>query len=193
MTIVRTSAPTELPVTLDQIKAHLNIDESDNADHALLTDYCFAAVAWVENETRRRLMAQTYDLFLDGFPRGRTLELPPPLVPVTSVGGVYYTPEGGAEATFAAANYTVDTAGDYGRVVLKSSASWPSDVLETANGVRVDVTVGATDRATVEDGLRVAVLQLIARMYELRNAVAVGAFVELPLGTRNLLAQYYAF
>jgi len=60
--------PVYYPLVLDQVKAHLNIDYTN--DDAYLQTLIAVATAKAEQITRRRLITQTWKLFLDQWPSG---------------------------------------------------------------------------------------------------------------------------
>jgi hypothetical protein len=96
--------------------------------------------------------------------------------------GVFYLDSAGVEQTFNAANYTVDTANEPGRVVLKSSASWPT-LPEIANAVRVRFRAGYLDQtvspavANVPASTKAAIKLMIGDLYANRESVVLGQSV----------------
>lgn len=189
MALTLVSNPAEEPVTLIEAKAHLRVDVAD--DDALIAGLIVAARQHVEQFTRRVLVTQTWDLFLDEWPEGNCLVLPlPHLVSVT---GVYYTPDGGVEQTFGAGSYLVDAASEPGRVVLKTTAAWPGDSLQPVNGVRVRFVAGYGGRAAVPSGIKQAIKLIVGDLYENRENTVVGQGIsmgKLPMGVEWLLWPY---
>ena len=58
---------TEEPVSLDEQKAHLRLDTAD--DDAYLAGCITAARVWVEGQTKRAILPQTWDYTIDcGWP-----------------------------------------------------------------------------------------------------------------------------
>lgn len=179
------TAPADEPVALDDAKLHLRVDIDDDDD--LIEALIIAAREYVEAITRRALITQTWDLYLDEFPAGESLALPYPAL--QSVTGVYYTPDGESEQTFSADDYEVDTVSTPGRIVLASDASWPGDTLTETNGVRVRFIAGyGDDAADVPQAIRQAMLMLIGHWYENREAtVGVGSMQTVPFAVEALL------
>ena len=178
-----TTPPTEEPVTLAEIKDHLRV--SGTAEDSLLTLYAQMAREAVEDETWRALMPQTWMLYLPGWPANGVIELPrPPLVSVTSI---KYTDEDGVEATLAASNYRVDTAREPGRVVLAPNGEWPSDVLDSVNGVAVEFVAGYADASAVPVTAKAAILLQIGEIYANREAVIVGSTPQVSPAVARLI------
>lgn len=185
------TAPADEPVSLSEAKLHCRVDHAD--EDGYLQDLIVAAREHVEQVVlNRALITQTWELFLDCFPSGREIRLPLP--PLQSVTGVYYTPFGGAEQTFGAANYVVDTVSEPGRIVLQRDASWPGKDLAVVNGVRIEFVAGYGDDADDVPGpVRRALLLLIGDLYEHREetvAVVGIQLQQLPFGMAPLLQSY---
>lgn len=160
--------PDELPLTLADVKSYLRIPGDDVAEDDDLNELLAFASEWVAEETGLAIGEGIYRLTLDRFPcEERKISLPKP--PLISVETVKYL-SGGSLATFAASNYTVDTTGKPGRIVLKSSASWPVTD-DVANAVQIDFTAGYVDAPY---RVRQAIRWMVAHAWENREPVNVG-------------------
>lgn len=180
----RTTAPTEQPVLLEELKDHLRVDGSD--DDAYLHSLIYAATEYVEGVVGRSMVTQTWTLGLDSFPVGNTIWLyKPPLVSVTSL---KYTNSAGDQTTFSSDNYHVDTLSEPGRIVLKHNVSWPSATLQTANAVEI-IYVAGSARNLVPEKLRHAVKFLAAHWYENRETVTDAKLSDAPLAVESLIAS----
>jgi len=166
------TAPAAEPVSIDEFKSHGRIDIAD--EDTLIAAYIKAARRQVEKIARRALVTQTWDLYLDKFPKESTLKIPrPPLQSVTSI--KYYDPDD-SESTFPASSYVVDAVTEPGRVVLKSGETWPSDTLRVVNGMIVRFVAGFGLVADVPDEYKQAIKLLVSHWYENREPmVATGA------------------
>ncbi len=190
---VRITDATSEPVTLAEAQAWLRVDSQDDASEisALIT----TARQIVEDFTGQALLTQTWRLVASEWPSGsfsgveNVIRLPrSPLASVTSV--KYYPENGGAQATFAAANYHVVTVITPGIVVLADNASWP-DLAVRPDAVEVNFTAGVATAAEISPGLKHAVLLVLSHLYELRSPVNVGNIVnELPFSLRHLLESH---
>lgn len=181
------TAPTQEPVDVEEAKDHLRVTNDDEI--ALITGLVSAARKDLERWTGRLFITQTWDLILDGFPHVRHIQVPRP--PLQSIVSVTYVPDGGVSTTFAASNYNVDTSGDPGRVVLKREQDWPTDILESANGVTVQFKGGYGDNPEdVPEPIRHAILVHLATLFEHREAVVAGGSVSHLPTVDRLLKPY---
>ena len=92
------TAATENPVSIDEAKLHLKLDD-ETADDSLVNGLIDACVEQAEAFLGRALCSQTWDLVLDGFPANRIELSLPPLQSVTSI---KYRDTAYAEQTLAA-------------------------------------------------------------------------------------------
>jgi uncharacterized phiE125 gp8 family phage protein len=161
------AAPTTLPVTLDEVKAHLRIDDDQVTEDALLFGLIHAAVEYAETFTRRALITQTWDLKMDRFPCGPIVL---PKAPLQSVSSITYTDSNGDSQTWGSSNYIVDTASKPGMVHTAYQVSWPV-ARDIVNAVTVRFVAGyGTTLASVPESIRLAMLLMIAHWYENREA-----------------------
>lgn len=188
VTRVLATAPAKEPLELKEAMTHLRVDGLEEA--ALVRGLIQAAREYAETFTGRALITQTWDLWMDCWPRGVVLELPrPPLQSVTWI--KYFDIEGG-EHTVDANTYLVDTANRPGRVRLRSGKGWPSATLREMAGVNVRFVAGyGDDPASVPQMIRQAMLVMIGDLYENREASIVGTIVaKATYATDNLLWPY---
>lgn len=189
MKLTLVTAPTAEPISVTEAKSHLRVDIS--ADDTLIGTYITAARQYAEQHLWRALVTQTWDLVLDYWPMGSRIEIPwPPLQSVTSV---TYTDDNGDTSTYSSANYIVDTYGEPGGIVLKSTASWPSATLQEVNAVKVRFVAGYGAASAVPEPIKSAIKLLVGTLYENREDVqnAPGIVVtSLPFGVQSLLMPY---
>lgn len=177
------TAPTNEPVSVGQLKDHSRIDWS--VEDALIDGYVAAARLQIEDELKRALITQTWDLYLDGW---SSFPLVFPLGNLQSVTSIKYYDEDDSEATYSSSNYQVST-GDPGRVTLKTSSTLPSTTLRPMDGVIIRFVCGYGDAASdVPAPIRAAIQLRAATLYENRESLTVGV-VMTPLGdtVQNLL------
>lgn len=139
-------------------------DETDyTRDDDNLTDLIIAARNYAEGYQNRPLITQTWQLYLDEWPRHKkTIELKPGLQSVTSV---KYTSPDGTEATFSADSYEVDAKSIVGKIVLKKGVLWPTVELKAANGICIEFVCGYGDADAVPDLTKRAMLKWIVYQY----------------------------
>ena len=173
--LVRTVAPTELPLSLDELRSHLRIDGT-NSDADIMS-YARAAIDYLDGPTgvlNRALCTQTLQLKLHDFPRRDWFDLP--MVPLQSVSSITYLDSNGVTQTFAAGDYRVLNANDrtyYGRVELGYGETWPT-TRSVQQAVTVTYIAGFGARNDVPEELRHVVRLLAGHFYEQRDAVAIG-------------------
>jgi uncharacterized phiE125 gp8 family phage protein len=187
MALKLVTAPTELPVTLTEAKAHLRVDHGD--EDALIELYLNAAVSHLDSYSGilgRCMVSQTWALSYDTFPDG-AMQIPlGNLISVTSV--EYADPDSGVMTTWSSVNYDVDTQDINGWI--KPVDDWPTH-METMNAVKVTFVAGYGAASAVPAALKSAILLLVGHWYTNREAVMVGESVaELPLAVSALVAPF---
>lgn len=131
-----TTAPAHEPVSLEQAKRHLRID--DTASDSLLRSYLRAARLLGEDYTGRAFLWQTIEAKMSGFPVA--FQLPrPPLIAVRSIS---YVDTAGTTQTVDSSVYDVDTTSEPGKVLLAYDEDWPSDLRAHHHDVTVTYIAG---------------------------------------------------
>lgn len=162
----RETAPASLAVSLAELKKHVH-ELSDDFDD-LLTAILEAAISHVEGVLGRSLVTQTWQLYLDCFPRRSTIKLP--MGPVASVTSIKYTPSDGTEQTFDSEKYVVWAAND--SLSLKLGSSWPGVIVEPGSVV-IEYDAGG-DAADVDEAEKLLIKLLAAHWYRTPEAVVTG-------------------
>lgn len=161
---------------------------TNTTDDPELTDFLKAAREACETYQGRAFITQTWDLFLDCWPEGDQIRLPRP--PLQSVTSIVYTDADGDETTFSSASYIVDTASKPGRIVLKSTAVWPSVTLQAVKGIRVRYIAGYGAASAVPFKAKLAIKQTVAHYYANREPVNIGNIVtDIPEIGKVLLSD----
>lgn len=173
---------TELPVSLDEAKAHLRVDGTD--DDLLITAYLGAAVRMAEQATVRALMTQTWLLSLDAFPS--VLELT--RTPVVSITSLVYDDITGTPQTWANTNYTLNNADyyDVAKITPAFGKAWPA-IRNQVNAVRVTYVAGFTNAAAVPENIKSWIKLAVGSMYENRAAEVLEKGAVLTLGFADRL------
>lgn len=162
------TAPAGLPVTLAEAKEHMRVTFSEDDD--LITIYLNSAIALVEQILQRKLISQTWKMFLDSWP-GQIKVLFGDLQSVTHI---KYTDTDETETTFADTNYDVDVNSIPGRILLKEAKTWPTVTLNATNPVEIQFVTGYGDASTdIPPDIRGAILLTVAHFYENREPVLV--------------------
>lgn len=198
MGLIQTTPPAIEPLTLDQAKDHLRVDQDVNDDDAIIASLIVAAREYAEAYTHRALITQEWQLTLDEFPRAhhyaermpREFRLPKPKL--QSVGSITYVDDSDVTQTLDPALYIVDATSVTGRIALVRHACWPW-AWRQANSVTVPFTCGYGDTADdVPAAIKQAMLLSIGSWYENRESVIVSVgrslVAEVPFTVDALLS-----
>ncbi|OPY74918.1 MAG: Phage gp6-like head-tail connector protein [Syntrophorhabdus sp. PtaU1.Bin153] len=159
----------------------------------LLNGIIYAAREHVENVTRRALLTQTWDYYLDEWPDEDYIRIP--FGNLQSVTSVSYKDEDGTETTLTATtDYLVETNGDQcGRIVLPYGVSWPSGTLYPSNPIKIRFIAGWTTAALVPYPIKAATKMICADLYENRERQIVNLSTQTYQENKTvsaLLANY---
>jgi uncharacterized phiE125 gp8 family phage protein len=166
MTVKRTVEPTELPVTMDEVKGHMNVTHTE--DDGKIAGYLAAVVDGLdgpEGLLGRALITQTLEYTLDSFPR-RPIDLP--LAPMQSVSSITYIDTNGDSQTLAAATYRVLNADNpmrRGRIELAYGSTWPS-TRRIEQAVTVTYVAGFGARNAVPEHIRLLIMYGVKAHYD---------------------------
>lgn len=170
------TAATALPVTLDDVKAHMNVSHA--SDDGLIDSYIRAATTLLEARTNRCFVTQTRKCVMNNFDdsryvHGRKIYLP--RSPVKSVSSVtYVNSSAGTTSTLPSSDYVVSTGDKPGWIAESYNATWPS-VQVQPNNVTVTYVAGhSTVTSGVPYNVKVAVQQLVAHWYRNREHINIG-------------------
>lgn len=185
MSSILLTAPAAEPLTLDEARAFLRVETDD--DDETIAALISAARLYVETQTRRALLTQSWRLTLDAWPAdGRIAVRPGPLRELTAAR--VFDLEGNATALDL--QHFVPDLGACALVVAPWAVMQPTQI---AAGIALDVSVGYGDTALdVPEPLRQAMRLLIAHWYENRGLVVPGAMrlAALPASVAALIAPY---
>jgi uncharacterized phiE125 gp8 family phage protein len=172
------TAPTELPLTLEEVKLQLRID--GNEEDALLTGLIQAATEHVQNITNRQLMPATYELSLDRLNASIPLPRPPfaAITTLTAIDEVGQVVEFEADTHFTS-DYTSDAATVYG----VADSLWFDN---SYTGVKVTYEAGYPTAADIPALIKQAMLLIIGYLYNNREDVND----RFPKASENLLNSY---
>jgi len=186
MALVLFAPPGDEPVDLAEAKAHLRVSTTD--DDVYIQQLIVAARRWAEEFTRRSMVTQTWDWYMDdGFP-GEVFKIPQ--APLQSVTYVKYIDSDGTEQTLSTSIYTVDNKSQPGRIFLTYNQEWP-DVQDTYNNVNIRFIAGYGTPEDVPEDFAHAIKIMIAHLYEHREPIIVGAAISnVPASSEALLWPY---
>lgn len=178
------------PITAADLKAHLNIDASD--DDTIMEGFINAAVKRWESDTNSPVMQSVWEVVYNHWPAdGFVL----PLGPMVSIDSIKYLDADGAEQTQTASTYTLMKQGMAPRVMLNMGQSAPV-IANRENAVTLTVTAGyavdnsADELAKIPADIVVALKILAAHFYENRNMLSAMQMYEVP-ASYQCIAQSY--
>jgi len=179
MNAVIYTAPTIEPVGIDELMLHNRMDEDSTIENDLLDGAIKAAREHVENITRRALLTQTWDYYLDEFPGCDYIKLP--FGNLQTVTHIKYTDSDSTQTTMAVTtDYLVETNGKAcGRIVLPYAETWPSFTAYTSNPIVIRFVCGWTTKALVPYNIKAAIKMFCADLYVNREAQISGSFAQI--------------
>lgn len=152
------------------------VNAATTAEDSLLTDIIQTAREHVEDITRRALITQTWDYYLDEFPEANFIKVPFGNLQTAGL-IVSWKDTDGTETTLTlTTDYLIETNGDgIGRIVLPYGETWPSDTLYPSNPIKIRFLAGWTTAALVPSKIRSAILLIASDLYENREAQIVNS------------------
>ena len=180
---------------MDAVKAHLRIPPGYTAEDDYLRSLRDVALAEVESKTGRKVLRQTWRLYLDNWPAGDSIEVPYPPLSTATAPVVTYVGSASTSYTLSSTKYRTDAVSEPGRVVLRYDGEWANETLDIMNAVRVQFQCGY-QTSTVPARLKQAMLIRIGDLYENRESVAanvtLGTFAKNDI-VDQLLAPFKVF
>ncbi len=169
MTIEVITKPVASPVTLQEVKAHLKVDDADAEENALVYAYINAAMEHAQNFLHRSLITQTLKLTLDCF-KGRKIKLPNGSVQSVTYITTYDSLN--ASTVFDSSKYRVSTSND--EIILNDNESWPTDLRSFA-AIEIIYVAGYGDNpGDIPENIRLAIMQTVGHFFENRESVMIG-------------------
>jgi uncharacterized phiE125 gp8 family phage protein len=187
-------APAELPLTLEEVEAHLRIP-ADSED-TYITFLINTVRYFFENYTNRTLINTTYKGFLDAFSgeyydcdcdESGTLIRKSKVSSITSI--KYYTDD--VLTVWADTNYYLTDSNTYPKVLLTEDGAYPTstDDIEQAIEIIFVAGYGATN-ANIPIDIKMALLNHIAFLYENRGDCGGDGTCQLPCASKTIYDQY---
>ena len=160
-TLRRTSHPSGLAVSLQEVKDHLRISGTGQDDH--LTLLIEASTEKLERDINRGIISATWQQALDKFPTNGD----PILLHMgndTSVSSITYVDEDNATQTLASANYSYSNARS--SVFCEVSEGWPeTSTISKSDKVFINFTCGVADEDCVPRIMKQAIMLEVGRAY----------------------------
>lgn len=149
---------------------------SQAAEDDLLNAIIYAGIEHVENITRRALLTQTWEYYLDEFPDDDFIKIP--FGNLASVTSIIYKDSDGVETTMTlTTDYLVETNGEgIGRIVLPYGISWPTFTAYPSKPITIKFVCGWTAAALVPYVIKVALKLICSDLYENREGKVLSSF-----------------
>ena len=181
--------PVKYPVTMEEAKDHLNKDLDFTDDDSYIKTLIATSTQSAEQFLSRRLITQTWNLYLENWwywnQSYNNISLTIPFGRLQSVTSIKYKDQDGAETTWDAENYIVDTESDPGNIVLGYNKCFPTTCLYPSNPINIEFVCGyGLSGADVEDNIKHAIKLGISDLNENRETQIItggaASLFELP-------------
>lgn len=200
--LVVTTEPTQEPVTLQEVKEYLRVE--DSTDERTIRPLIETARRFAEEHLGLALVSTTFTQYYDalndaesplweGTRTGPYLNYYKNYIvlgkgPVSSVTHVKTYNDSDEATTMTASKYYVDTARSPSRIVLRTGETFPSS-LRVANAIEVEYVAGYSSIYSIPEPIRMGILQHIAHLYEHRGDMYEASSSYPPM-LRSLYAPY---
>lgn len=176
------TAPTELPVTIEEIRAHLNIDDDDQDD--FLLQKATVAMGMCERYAGLSFITQTRRVTLSQF---NCKDVILPYGPVQEISKFIYMDADGNETNVDAETYTLDLQSDMAKVQVTDK--WPV-TNRILNNVVIEYVAGVDQEDALPEA-KEAVLRLTARLHENRGDAGGSPMSEEITDILDLIKVYW--
>lgn len=166
MSLKLITAPDTEPTTSADLMKHLRLDDNDEVPY--LEALLIRSRETIEGEILGgALVTQTWEEYLDAWPKDY-FDIPlPPLQAITSI--TYYDSDE-SPTVWATTEYEVDTVSRRGRVKLATGKSWPTVTLRRMNGIVIKFVAGYGAAAVVPQSIIGVIHDLAGFWYEHRES-----------------------
>lgn len=181
----RTVQPAAEPFTVAELIDFLKASPQDSA---LITSLGSVAREFVEEQTGRALITQTWTLTCRSWPLERLVLERTPLVSVSAV--EYYAEGSSALETLSTDVYRAINAGENSQswIEIIEGQKWP-ELEERSDAIRVTFIAGSP-AANIKKQLKQAIFLLTKHLYDVgRNPVTTLSVSEVPFTLRDLIAS----
>lgn len=191
MALKEITPPAEEPITASEAKASPSLRVAVATDDTDIAALIKTARLMAETRTMHALVTQTWELVLDGFPTGGIVV---PMPPIQSVTSIKYIDTDGDEQTLGATLYAVDGDSIPGLIVPAYGETWPTDVRDQVNAVRVRFVAGFGAASDVPEDIKSWIKIMVGTLYDNPQAVVVGQTVmSIPRNFVDALLDDYRY
>ena len=166
-------------------------NEATTSQDDAIEDDIQSAREHVEDITRRALLTQTWDYYLDAFPAYNSIKIP--FGNLATVTHIKYTDSDGTETEMTVTtDYIVETNGTQcGRIVLPYGVSWPSFTAYPSNPIVIRFICGWTTAALLPRRIKTAVKMHLTDLWENRESQVFSTTMQ-PYAQNETVDAYLA-
>lgn len=162
------TAPVKYPVTLNEARKQCEIGTEQSEHDDYLNTLIAAATGQAEQYLHRRMITQTWKLYLEQWPCGSIIKLP--FGRLQSVTSIKYKDVDGDETTWDSGEYIVDIQSEPGQIVLDYQEAWPTEELYPSNPIKIEFVCGyGLTGASVPAMIKHAMKLTISDLFENRE------------------------
>ena len=182
MNYTQVTAPTTEPISLEEAKEYLRVDNS--VEDTLITALIKAARSKVESDTWRKMITQTWLLSMDKNEVKKFIGITGS--PIQTINYVKYFDINVIQQTLSTGSYQSNILNEPAIIELSEIPQ----MAERMNAMQIEFVCGYGVAASVPEDLKLAMKLLIGHWYEHREAVTVGNMKDLPMAYDALIAPY---
>jgi uncharacterized phiE125 gp8 family phage protein len=182
-TVVVTPAAT-YPVTLPEVKLHLNISSSTKDSY--IQTLISAATSNIERYLNRALITQTWKVFYDCFHE----EMKIPFGALDTVTHIKYYNQEATQTTLATSQYWVVSQTDPGYIKRAYDVNYPELQNGRPNAIEIQFVCGYGEAEDVPEDIKHAIKLLVTDYYENRGTVVIGTVSKIPSYLTDLIHSY---
>lgn len=176
----------DLPVPLEAVKQHLNMDELSHADELIMA-YTLSAVKNIETQYGMAMLTQTIKEYWSAFPSGIDAPMLLRIQPIQSITSVEYVDENGLSQTWSSDEWTYGGYNGTTFITPNPGYTWPS-AWNVPNAICVTYIAGYGDApADLPWDIGQAVKFMAADMFAKRE----DSPQTFTRASENLLRPYY--
>lgn len=192
-----------LAISLADAKAYLKIPSSFTQEDAIITSIIKASTTFFERITGRDLINKTYKTYLDNFPYLKEPYRLQGVTPLTlryedngiiirksklqSITSIQYVKDS-LQVTWDSSNYYISDDSDYSAIYLVKDKNFP-ETDERKQAITITFVAGCgADATTIPEDIKLALLQLIAFLYDNRGDCECSGGV--PVMAKSLFSSY---
>lgn len=200
------NSPSESVISLNEIKSFLKIDHND--EDTLLEVLIESSTERLEDEIGFKFIEQEWEIYFDYFSKvsdgliftsddgtlssvqARANHLNLPFGKIIQIDSFSTFDDDDNEFMVDSATYQADIHSHYGKISLRYGSIWPATVLRPSNGIKISGLFGISpDAAGVPKKIKMAVMELVAAMYEYRG----DEYPKIPATALMLIEPYRRF